>query len=313
MTVKRIVIFLGIFLLTIFIGAYFIISSVPSREPKVFGVTFSKFFAEKLGLDWKKAYEEILADLGARYLRIPAYWSEVEPKKGEWFFDDIDWQLEKAKEYNAKVILTIGRKLPRWPECHIPDWVRNMTPSEAEGQKLLNYIKAVVERYKDNPAVIAWQVENEPFLLFGECPLASKEILDAEIKLVRSLSDKPVIISDSGEFGIWFGAVKRADIFGSTLYRHVYTESIGYLTYPLPPVFFRLKQGLVKLFVGQKPMIVVELQAEPWMPKMLYETSIEKHFKHFNPERFKAILSYIRGTGFDTFYFWGGEWWYFVK
>lgn len=309
---KKIIILLVIILAVIFIGTLFLIRSVPQREPKLLGVTFSKSFAEKFGFDWKKAYEEIFTDLGVKDVRIPVYWYEIEPGKNKWLFDDIDWQLEKAQEHNAKVILAIGRKLPRWPECHEPEWAKNL-PGDEKQEAILEMIGTVVEKYKNSDVVSAWQVENEPFLPFGECVLFSKEFLDEEIAVVRQISDKPIIVSDSGEFGTWFGAAKRADIFGSTLYRYAWTKSIGYYTYPLPPAFFRFKQGLVKLFYGEKPMIVVELQAEPWLTKMLYETSYEEQFNHFNPERFKAVLSYIRGTGFDTFYFWGVEWWYWLK
>ena len=289
-----------------------LIKKVPLVETKQFGVTFSKPFAEKLGLDWKKNYEEIFTDLGIRHLRIPVYWPEIEPEKGRWVFNDIDWQLEKAKEYDAKVILAIGRKLPRWPECHEPEWAKNLNEEEKQ-ELILEMIKNVIRRYDSHPAVSTWQVENEPFLPFGECPAFNVKFLDKEIDLVKGLSNKPIIVSDSGEFGIWLPAAKRADIFGSTLYRHVWTKLIGHFTYPLPPAFFRLKQSLLKLFIDQKPMIVVELQAEPWQQKALYETSIEEHLVHMNPGRFNKILEYIEGTGFDTFYFWGVEWWYWLK
>jgi hypothetical protein len=309
---KKIIIFLFIFLAVVVIGSYFLIQSVSPREPKVFGVTFSKFFSEKFGIDWKKNYLAIFEDLELRDVRIPVYWSEIEPEKGEWNFDDIDWQVNMAQNYDAKVILAIGRKLPRWPECFEPEWAKNL--SEGEKQNfILEMLRQVVERYKDSPAVWAWQVENEPFLPFGECPMADKEFLDEEIAIVKNISNKPVIVTDSGEFGLWFGAAKRADIFGSTLYRYVHTNFFGYITYPFPAWFFRLKQGLLKLFIGEKPVIVTELQAEPWMTKMLYETFIEEQFQHFNPERFKEVLQYIKGTGFDTFYFWGVEWWYWLK
>ncbi len=308
---KKIIIFFSL-LMVLAIAVILIIYQVPPREPKNFGVTFSKFFAEQFGLDWKKTYENILDDLGIRNIRIPVYWPEIEPKKGEWRFNDIDWQVEKARERDVKVILAIGRKVPRWPECFEPDWVKNF--SEMEKQKLiLEMLARITARYKDNPAVWAWQVENEPFLPFGECPIAKGEFLDEEIAVVKKNSDKPVIVSDSGEFGLWFQAAKRADIFGSTLYRHVYSRFFGYVTYPLPPIFFRLKQGLLMLFFGEKPMVVVELQAEPWIPRPLNEIPLEEQFAHFNPERFRAILEYINGTGFDTFYFWGVEWWYWLK
>jgi hypothetical protein len=309
---KKIIIFLGILLVAILIGSYFLIQGVSPHEPEVFGATFSKFFSEKFGVDWKKNYLAIFEDLELRDVRIPVYWPEIEPEKGEWNFGDIDWQVNMAQNYDARVVLAIGRKLPRWPECFEPEWAKNLT----EGKKqsfILEMLRQVVERYKDSPAVWAWQVENEPFLPFGECPMADKEFLDEEIATVKNISDKPVIVTDSGEFGIWFGAAKRADIFGSTLYRYVHTNFFGYLTYPLPAWFFRFKQGLLKLFIDEKSVIVTELQAEPWMTKMLYETSIEEQFQHFNPERFKEILQYIKGTGFGTFYFWGVEWWYWLK
>ncbi|MFH0803962.1 MAG: beta-galactosidase, partial [Candidatus Tagabacteria bacterium] len=164
---KKIIIFLGIFLAAVLIGSYFLIRSAPSREPKVFGATFSEPFTQELGLDWKKAYEEIFSDLGIKNVRIPVYWSEIEPKKGEWHFEDIDWQLAKAKEYDAKIILVIGRRVPRWPECFEPEWAKNL-PEEEKKKLILKMSEEVVKRYKDNPVVWAWQVENEPFLPFGE-------------------------------------------------------------------------------------------------------------------------------------------------
>lgn len=309
---KKIIIFLGIFLAAVLICSYFLMRSTPAREPKIFGATFSEPFAKELGLDWKKAYETIFSDLGVKNVRLPVYWSEVESKKGEWHFEDIDWQIAKAKEYGAKIILVFGRRVPRWPECFEPGWAKNL-PEEEKQKLILEISEKVVKRYKDNPTVWAWQIENEPFLLFGECPIFSANFLDEEIAAVKKISNKPIIITDSGEFGLWFRAAKRGDIFGSTLYRHVWNRIFGYITYPLPPSFFRLKQGLLKLFIGQKPIIVVELQAEPWTPRALIDIPLDEQFQHFNPERFEEILVYIKGTGFDTFYFWGVEWWYYLK
>jgi len=51
----------------------------------------------------------------------------------------------------------------------MPDWANNLSEQQQK-DAFLNYIKAVVERYKDNEAIINWQVENEPLFHFGECP-----------------------------------------------------------------------------------------------------------------------------------------------
>ncbi len=106
---KKIIIFLGIFLAAVLAGSYFLIRSVPPKEPKVFGITFSEPFAKELGLDWKKAYEEIFSDLGVKNVRLPVYWSEVEPEKEKWHFEDIDWQIAKAEKYGAKFLSLVGQ------------------------------------------------------------------------------------------------------------------------------------------------------------------------------------------------------------
>ena len=131
-------------------------------------------------------------------------------------------------------------------------------------------------------------------------------MLDQEIALVRSIDfTRPIIITDSGELSIWTRAAKRADIFGSTMYRSVYNKYLGYITYPLPPSFFRLKRAITELIVGKKPMIVVELQGEPWSREASYKISVDDHYKTMNPDIFRGILTYASQSGFDTFYLWG--------
>ncbi|MBU1178751.1 beta-galactosidase [Patescibacteria group bacterium] len=312
----------GIILVSFGIFILFIPVSAEVVHKYNFGVTYSKLMAEDFGLDWQEAYKALLEDLGFKKIRIPVYWEEVEPREGAFDFSSVDWMLEEAKKYDAEIILAVGYKLPRWPECHAPHWVQEFSISNSQfpKEKLLNYIESTIKRYDNNSIVWAWQIENEPFLNFGICPQYEPKFVDEEIKLVRSLSDKPIIITDGGEFGDWFRAYKRADIFGSTLYRHIASRFIGEWTYPIPPWFFRLKQGMVEIFYGlpagrqeKKPMFVAELQAEPWIDGVVKDSSLEKQYSSFGPERFKELMEYIKGTGFDTFYFWGGEWWYWLK
>jgi hypothetical protein len=319
---KKIIIFILIIIGLMFAAGWLLVKQAPIVEVKNFGVTYSKIAAEDFGLDWKEAYKAIFEDLGVSLIRIPVYWPEVEPVEGEFDFDSFDWMLGVAEDNNAEVILAVGRRLPRWPECHEPEWTKSyetgthkinlMSPGLIR-DKLLEYIKKVVERYDDREVVWAWQVENEPFLKFGECPKLDVDFLDNEIALVRSLSNKPIIITDSGEFGDWFRAYKRADIFGSTLYKTVWRKTTGQITYPLPRSFYRLRRAVVELFYGKKPMFICELQAEPWGYKPIKEMNIEEQYSSMDPEKFQEFMEYIKGTGFDTFYFWGVEWWYWLK
>ena len=97
------------------------------------------------------------------------------------------------------------------------------------------------------------------------------------------------------------------------MYRTIYNDHIGHFTYPLPPSFFRAKRTLTRLIAGDKPMVVIELQGESWQKEMTYEVSVEEQYKSMNPEKFRDTIAYAKKSGFDTFYLWGVEWWYWLK
>ncbi|MDI6592054.1 MAG: beta-galactosidase, partial [Patescibacteria group bacterium] len=213
----------------------------------------------------------------------------------------------------AKLLLVIGMKTGRWPECHIPDWLLNQK-SKIKNQKLLEYIEKLVNRYKNSKAIWAWQIENEPFFPFGECPKISKSFLKKEIDLVKSIDERPVIISDSGEFSFWITAAKLGDIVGTTLHRRVWVKELKiYLThYWFRPIYYWRKAQIIKKLFNKK-VICVELQAEPWGPKLLYDLPIEEQEKTMNLKIFKENIEFAKKTGLDQFYLWGAEWWYWLK
>lgn len=305
---KRYIFLIGVPLL-LAVALFFLSRPTANSERKInWNATFDRDFAIKLGLDWQAAYLAILDDLKIKKVRLPARWSDIEPEEGKFSYADLDWQVAEATKRNTNVVLAVGYRLPRWPECHDPSWVKDLRPA------VLAYIEKTVNRYKDNPAVFAWQVENEPFLPFGECPPFDVNLLDEEIALVKKLDNRPVIVTDSGELSIWVRAAKRADIFGTTMYRWVWNQYLGSYEYPIPPVFFRIKERLTRLFVGQeKPFVVIELQAEPWTHKQIYEISIEDQLKLMSLSEIKATVDYANQTGFSDYYLWGVEWWYYLK
>ncbi|MCU0679673.1 MAG: endo-1,4-beta-xylanase, partial [Planctomycetes bacterium] len=281
-----------ILLITIVIvtGALYLSSRgyIYEKDDLRYGLTFSKKQAENLGLDWRAVYLGILSDLQVRDLRLAAYWNEVEPEKNKYAWDDLDWQVENAKAHKAEVILAVGGRLPRWPECHFPDWAAKLTVAERE-QEILEYIRETVLRYHGEENIVAWQVENEPFLShFGACPEFKAAFLDKEIALVRSLDDRPVVITDSGEISVWIPAARRADIFGTTMYRDTYSQVLKrYVHYPIGPGFFRFKKNLASLFARPDRWIVIELQAEPWGP-VPYQTMLkEERDRTMNLEKFR--------------------------
>ena len=303
-------------ILLVLVGGFFFFfvgKAEPAEEIK-WGVVFSQKHAELLGLDWKESYSAILDDLGVRHLKLVAYWDLIEKEPGNYDFSDLDWQVQEAEKRGAKILLVMGRRVPRWPECHFPEWAESLNEKDQQ-EKVLALIKEIVLRYKDNPAIKYWQMENEPFFPFGECPPPDEEFLRKEVDLVKSLDDKnrPVVVTESGEFPLWFKAARFGDIVGHTLYNKVWIHQLRiYFSYPFPPIYYARKAWLInKIF--NKEVICVELQAEPWGPVLMYDLSLKEQEKTMNLERFKNIIQFARDTGGDTFYLWGAEWWYWIK
>lgn len=279
------------------------------------GVTFSDKFSRELGLNPKENFKAILDDLKVNRVRLIAYWDEIGKEKNSFDFSNLDWQINEAQKRNVKIILVIGMKVPRWPECHSPDWAK-ILPKEKKEKELLLYLEEIVKRYRNNKAIEMWQVENEPFLWFGECMKRGKDFLSDEISLVKSIDKgRPILITDSGELGLWLKAAKKGDIFGTTMYLRVYNKYFGEVNYHLPPEFFLLKEIITRFLIRDynEKFIVIELAAEPWMAKQIYETSLEEQLKSFDLDFFKDTVKYAKLTGFNEYYLWGAEWWYYLK
>lgn len=288
--------------------------NLPIREPQgkfAIGTTFSYRYAQDIGLDWREVYVALLDDLKIKDIRIPVYWDFIEPEEGQYDFADIDWQLSEAQKRGARITLVVGQKVPRWPECYIPSWAQGQ--QERRVQKQLDMIRVVVERYRGNEVVVRWQVENEPFLAFGICPPLEEELLDKEIALVRNLDpNRPIVVTDSGELSLWVGAARRADIFGTTMYREVYSAKLGHWNYPIGPNFFKLKRYLVSLFTGQENFIVAELQGEPWVKGWTVHAPLPVQLESMNAEKLLDNVSFAKKTGMTEIHIWGVEWWYWL-
>ncbi len=306
-------IFLSVLLLAVLLFGYFNMPAPAPREDVSLGMTFSTRYAEGLGLNWRETYQALLDDVGVKKMRIPVYWDLVESSKGTYNFSDVDWQVEEAGKRGAEVILAVGIKVPRWPECHIPEWVGDSPEARRAG--ILSFIETTVTRYQDEETVVRWQIENEPFLRFGICPPFEVALLDEEIALTKRLDPtRPVIVTDSGELSLWVHAAARGDEFGTTMYRDIYSPKVGgYFEYPLGPNFFRFKEKMVRLFTKQEHFKVIELQAEPWASGWIAEVSLEEQFRTMNEHRLRDNVDYARQVGFEEIYLWGGEWWYWMK
>lgn len=302
--------------LTVFVFTVFLLAQKAEPEQITYGMSFNTLYARELGLDWRQTYDAILDDLGVRHLRLAAHWPMVEPERNIYNFEELDYQIKKAREVGATVILAVGRRLPRWPECHVPQWAAELSQTERNSAQL-KYMEQVVERYKNNPAVVLWQVENEPFLeafAFEHCGELDVEFLDKEIALVRKIDpSREILVTDSGNLGTWTGAYSRGDWFGTSVYVHFWNPELGQFRTVLPPWAYRVKDNLMSVRYGEKPSVLIELSAEPWLLEPIVDVPLEVQFSRMNLEKFEDILEYAEATRFDTQYLWGAEWWYWLK
>ncbi len=331
---KRILYFLLIFII-LCLAAIIIFSGANKQS---FGVTFSKQKALELNLNWKNVYLDILNDLKVKNIRLVVYWHQIEKEKNQYDFEDLDWMIEKAVAREANLIMVLGRKVPGWPECHIPYWAQNLTEGSQQ-KEILEFINDVVSRYKDIPNIKYWQIENEPFAYwFADCRSkklegetytekgvtyktdyaevkSDKDFLKEEIKTVRKLDPtRPVIITESGELSTWINGARYGDILGISIYRTVWNKYVGYLKYPLSPSFYKIKAFLIKYLFGVKDIFVVEAQSEPWTPTGDFlKTSLKEQLQFFDLAQFKKNINFVKKAGFGQNYFWGAEWWYWMK
>lgn len=297
-------------------GGYLYLIYAPRPHTITYGVSFNVPYALELGLDWSEVYRAVLEDLEVKHVRLAAHWTLVEPKEGTYDFSALDEQMRLAEEHGATVILAVGRRLPRWPECHVPDWAKRNAWDEQK-ESLRAYLQAIVERYKNHPALLYWQVENEPFLTIyarEQCGELDVAFLDEEIALVRSLDPlHPVLVTDSGNLGTWTGAYKRGDVFGTSVYLYLWNEHTGPITSILPAHFYRAKRRVMELVYGQKETVLIELSAEPWLLAPVTDVPLETQLTRMNEEKLGQVLRYAHETRLSPQYLWGAEWWYWLK
>ena len=284
-------------------------------KPYVQGVSFIPAYAESLGVDPQKTFDALLG-IGVRNFRLVSYWNQTEPEPGKYDFSLLDWQFQKAEAAHAHIILTVGLRQPRWPECHAPGWVDTSQPVSKWQPQLETFMTKVIERYKDSPALDKYQLENEYFLKgFGECKDFSRSRLVSEYNLVKRLDPVHQIIVGRSNNALGFPlGDPTPDSWSISVYKRVWDAGVThrYLEYPFPAWFYGWLAGTQKLIWG-KDMVIAELQAEPWPPngKTIPEVSLAEQNKSFNAQRFEQRIKFAKGTGMRGVYYWGAEYWYY--
>jgi hypothetical protein len=290
-----------------------------SNEPLIIGTTFVPDYADSFGLDQHETLNAIFSDLKVRHIRLVSYWKDIETSPGVYDFSKLDWQFDMANKYGAKVSLAMGMRQPRWPECHEPIWI-NVDPKHKEQwqPQLNSYMKAVIDHYKNNPALDSYQLENEFFMkVFGECKDFDRGRLDSEFNMIKKTDpNHPVLISRSNNWvGIPLGK-PTPDRFSVSVYKRVWDSTLTkrYFEYPQPAWTYATLAGAEELVSG-RDMVIHELQSEPWPPRgqEIKDTTVDEQYKSMNPERLRDRIEFGKATGMRSLDLWGAEWWYWLK
>jgi hypothetical protein len=279
-------------------------------SPKHYGVSFSIKQCRNFGLDAQETLDWLLKDAGFRRFRLMSYWNEMEKVAGEYDFSHLDDQVNRIAKHHGVISLCLGARQPRWPENHWPEWAWKLPKAERD-LALLNFVAAVVRRYKHEPAIHSYQLENEALLqAFGERPEVDRGRLRREYELVKTIDpERPIIMTTSTSWGIPFRQ-PIPDIVGFSYYQMLYSaERRRYTTAFHNTLLHKTRAACIRL-LHTKPVFVHELQLEPWGPTAIWKMPPEEQDKSMGPEQIQKNLQLANRLNLHPIDLWGGEWWY---
>ncbi len=113
-----------------------------------------------------------MKEVGFNSMAAHVDWYDIEPAPGEFNFERLDRLMDLVDKHNLRILLWPWPELqPEWVARQYPDgqWlsVTDFKPGPAcwdhpEVRKLIDrFVRTVVNRYKDRPSVLAWDVGAE--------------------------------------------------------------------------------------------------------------------------------------------------------
>lgn len=193
---------------------------MPSLQRILFGAAYymEYEYEPKLEEDMK-----LLSQAHMNVIRVgESVWSRWEPREGEFHLDWLEPVLDATQRHNIKVIIGL-------PTYAIPMWMARSYPDIAlqsswgvrrgfGGREEHNYnhpaftyfaeriCRKIVERYRNHPAVIGWQLHNEPGVSENDSPSAFegfKNWLQRKYGTVEQLNRAWGLVYWSHELSTW--------------------------------------------------------------------------------------------------------------
>ena len=157
---------------------------------------------------WDRDFANIKA-LGFEFVHMAEFaWCFLEPEEGKYDFAWLDKAVELAKKHDLKIVLcTSTATPPAWLVRKYPEVLRDERnaffdhgarqhcshSSQKYRELSLKMIDALAERYGKDPAVIGWQIDNEPQAhpneISGEAQKHFQDFLEKKYKDISKLND----------------------------------------------------------------------------------------------------------------------------
>jgi hypothetical protein len=280
--------------------------------------------------------DDILAATGARFVRLSAEWSQVEPREGEFDFTLIDGLLAAAQARGARVLLTVGVKAQRHPEFYVPEWVLDkanlgsgavISDNPYLRQQALAMVTAVVQHVASAPAIDSWSADNEPYVTSGRDVswknwVLGRDFVAAESAIIRANDParRPILVNHGQHFvqdRRWEDALADGDILGASIYPFRNQSLLG-VQFVAPileigPFGPNYAYQARRAHAAGKPYWITEMQAEPWAPDDIHKISPANPSPNLTHGKFARSIDYARRTGADRVYLWGSEWWLYQR
>ncbi|MGH7777688.1 MAG: hypothetical protein ACREPI_11010, partial [Candidatus Dormibacterales bacterium] len=310
----------------------------PSGPPLV-GFSFSARAALYLGEDPAAALRTLLVRLRPDLVRIPVYWSDVAPTPDGLDFTETDRTLDVVRTFDersggrARVVLVVGARNLDYPELHAPGWLPvdpgTDVPLMVRGRDFRQYLVATCTRYRGDPLLAAWQVENEPLDNVAGAGVDSAippPVLGGEIRLVRSVDGHhPVVVTTYNSSGLgldmhqlsplsWlYSILPGPQAVGHPLPALDLGDVLGldvYVVTPTTPLTdasarrrIHWKQDAIAFWSAQarsqrKRLWITEMQASPWVTAAAFTVD----------DLYYSAQEY-RSEGASAVFLWGVEQW----
>lgn len=123
-------------------------------------------YLERHGADMERVAKAAM-EAGVKWTREDISWADVEPRKGEFDWAEVDHRIAVARKYGISIYAIVAS---------FPEWVKPYSPESITGY--VEFLEKLVARYKGD--IHHWEIWNEPNIFFWQGP---KELYNDLLKL----------------------------------------------------------------------------------------------------------------------------------